>query len=394
MSRPPRRRVVVAMAAGCVLATAVGAAGAAEPGAVAITETFAFTGSSEPWAVPGDVTVVDVVACGAQGESVDLNPVEDVTAPGGLGGEATATLTVTPGEVLTVVVGGAGGFSAGGFNGGGGDASFFGSGGGGASDVRRGGTGLAHRVVVGGGGGGAGVFWGGFVVPSGAFPGGFGGGLEGGAAESGQTGATQTEPGRGASPASDGSLGVGGDGAFGGSGGGGGLYGGAGGIGAASETVYAGPGSGGSGLGDSFRSGVCEGDGSVAISYMTTPTIRPFGVAVSPEGDEGSTIWHLPVTLTAPSDVEVTVSWRTVDGAGTPGLAGHASDVVEGSGTLTFAPGDTTQTVPLEIVGDTVAETPLLWGEWGLVEFYDPINAPLDMETFFGHGLFIVIDDD
>jgi hypothetical protein len=36
----------------------------------------------------------------------------------------------------------------------------------------------------------------------------------------------------------------------------------------------------------------------------------------------------------------------------------------------------------------------LLYGEWGLVSFSNSTNAHLDTATFFGHGLFIIIDDD
>ena len=49
----------------------------------------------------------------------------------------------------------------------------------------------------------------------------------------------------------------------------------------------------------------------------------------------------------------------------------------------------------IEFLGDTDVDPPLLWGEWGLVEFSNPSdNALLDTNTFFGHGLFIIIDDD
>ena len=85
---------------------------------------------------------------------------------GGLGGEATATLPVSPGQVIEILVGGQAQGMSGGFNGGGNspDASTTaGSGGGGGSDVRIGACaassscGLSDRVIVAGGGGGAGA---------------------------------------------------------------------------------------------------------------------------------------------------------------------------------------------------------------------------------------------
>ena len=50
--------------------------------------------------------------------------------------------------------------------------------------------------------------------------------------------------------------------------------------------------------------------------------------------------------------------------------------------------------VSIEILGDGVDEPPLLWGEWGLITFGEPTNATLDVDTFFGKGLFVIVDDD
>ena len=119
--------------------------------------TFAYSGASVDFTVPGGVTEVTLEAWGAQGNSSAMSRV------GGLGGYATGQLTVTPAEVLHVFVGGGATLSkAGGFNGGGAAATHpcttaAGGGGGGASDVRTGNATLADRVIVGaGGGGGAG----------------------------------------------------------------------------------------------------------------------------------------------------------------------------------------------------------------------------------------------
>ena len=128
-------------------------------------ETFSYTGSAQNWVVPPGVTEVSIEAWGGQGaDAVDRLP---DNGGGGLGGYASGTLTVTPGETLAIYVGGAGegASGAGGFNGGaaGGYGSpgascsgGFGGGGGGASDVRQGGSTLADRVIVAGGGGGGG----------------------------------------------------------------------------------------------------------------------------------------------------------------------------------------------------------------------------------------------
>ncbi len=122
--------------------------------------TFAFTGAAQTFVVPNGVTAITIEAWGASGGSATNNSSLCGTNGGkpGLGGYATGTLAVTPGETLQILVGGAGQPGpAGGFNGGGvgcNDSTTC-STGGGASDVRRGGTTLADRVLVAGGGGGA-----------------------------------------------------------------------------------------------------------------------------------------------------------------------------------------------------------------------------------------------
>jgi uncharacterized repeat protein (TIGR01451 family) len=66
------------------------------------TVTFAYTGAAQTWTVPARVTSVTFDVYGAQGGDV-----VNYTA-GGRGGRAMATLPVTPGSVVTIMVGGAG----------------------------------------------------------------------------------------------------------------------------------------------------------------------------------------------------------------------------------------------------------------------------------------------
>ena len=158
-----------------------------------LTQTFNFTGALQTWTVPAGVTSVDITAFGAQGNTNALGVV------GGLGGQATGTLAVTPGQVLNINVGGGGITStSGGFNGGanaGVGASCVtaqGGGGGGASDVRIAPNGLADRVIVAAGGGGAG---GNRVATCGrGTGGGGGGGYYGGGGGAGWPSASVTVP--------------------------------------------------------------------------------------------------------------------------------------------------------------------------------------------------------
>ena len=81
-------------------------------------------------------------------------------------------------------------------------------------------------------------------------------------------------------------------------------------------------------------------------------------------------------------------------GTGGPGIATAGVDYVAASGTVTFAPGETSQTVPITVLGDTIDEPPLLSGEWGLVSFSNPsANATLDT-SFYGLGVFVIVDND
>src|ERR1041385_2429638 len=79
-----------------------------------VTCTFSYTGSAQTWTVPAGVTSATFDLYGAQGYGFG-----DPFA-GGLGGETTATLAVTPAASVEVNVGGAGGI---------GDASASGAGG-------------------------------------------------------------------------------------------------------------------------------------------------------------------------------------------------------------------------------------------------------------------------
>jgi len=228
-------------------------------------------GSAQYWTVPPGVTSIRIDAFGAQGTYAE-------SGGGGLGGEASGTLAVSPGQVLSVVVGGIEGFNGGGPSPGSGGVP--GPPGGGASDVRVAPYGLADRVIVGGGGGGGP----GILVLDNPFSvqflsGGAGGWPAGGG---GALGGTSSSGGAGGSGGGPGTLGAGGAGApgdgaefVGGGGGGGGYYGGGGGgfdsVAGVGEAT--GPGGGGSSFfidgcsSAACPSGVNSGDGYVTITY-------------------------------------------------------------------------------------------------------------------------------
>jgi hypothetical protein len=109
--------------------------------------TFSYSGAREDWVVPSGITSISIDAAGAAGG--------DGTTPGGKGARTQATITVTPGETLSVYVGQQG------LQGNNSNiatyvspASKLGGGGGGGTFLLRNST--TPLVVSGGGGGGQG----------------------------------------------------------------------------------------------------------------------------------------------------------------------------------------------------------------------------------------------
>lgn len=265
---------VVAATAALITVEAVDAG--QEVGALA---TFSTPGTNT-WTVPGNVKQVTFEVFGASGGAgggAQALTGQPPTTAGGLGGEATATFNVLPGQVFKIVVGGKGGTyctslvdgacsrAAGGFNGGGGGWS--GGGGGGRTDVWAGICALdtscnlnndpgAPILVAGGGGGGGG---------DAGCDGGDGGGLVGATGECG--GGVGGKGGTQSTPASGG----GGTAVSGGGGGGGGGWNG----GERGRLLEAGQGGGGGGSAFvvpwavgalTLNAGVHSGDGKVVVS--------------------------------------------------------------------------------------------------------------------------------
>ena len=254
-------------------------------GKLAVTCTpkanFAYTGSFQSWTVPSGVTIASFQVVGASGGG----------GGAGRGGFAKGDISVTPGEVLTMVVGGRGSANGlAGFNGGGSGGGADAGGGGGASDVRRGGL----KLLVAGGGGGQGGTGGATATSN---QGGDGGGETGysgfgiiayyAVAGGGGYQSAGGSPGAGqATNGNQGSLGQGADGVnppsgssngAGSGGGGGGYYGGGSGGVSLPRTeqdaqfgyTYGGPGGGGSGFGGtSYGVNTTGGDGSITVTVV------------------------------------------------------------------------------------------------------------------------------
>jgi Calx-beta domain len=71
------------------------------------------------------------------------------------------------------------------------------------------------------------------------------------------------------------------------------------------------------------------------------------------EGDSGQTAFRFTVSLDQAQSAPVTVDFATAAGIGT---ATAPSDYTAASGTVTFAPGETTKTITVQVNGDTTVE--------------------------------------
>jgi len=99
------------------------------------------------------------------------------------------------------------------------------------------------------------------------------------------------------------------------------------------------------------------------------------------EGDSGSKPANLTVTLNAASGKTVSVGWATANGS-----AGAGADYTANSGTVTFNPGQTSQMVPVVVLGDEIDEP----NEFFNVNLSAASNATIDDAT----GQVTIIDDD
>ena len=110
----------------------------------------------------------------------------------------------------------------------------------------------------------------------------------------------------------------------------------------------------------------------VELVTVPAPDVPAFSIgdASIVEGNSGTTDLVLPVTISPPPDAGVTVrvDYATGDDTATAG-----SDYTATSGTLTFAPGDTSEEIRVPVSGDTAVEP----DEKLLVGLDAPAGAPL-----------------
>jgi probable HAF family extracellular repeat protein len=111
-----------------------------------------------------------------------------------------------------------------------------------------------------------------------------------------------------------------------------------------------------------------------------TPTVSIGDVSVT-EGNSGTTNAIFTVTLSAPASGPVSVNFATANGSATAG-----TDYLASSGTLTFAPGQTTAQVAVAVHGDTSAEPN--------ENFQVNLSAAVGAIIADGQGIGAIVDDE
>lgn len=126
-------------------------------------------------------------------------------------------------------------------------------------------------------------------------------------------------------------------------------------------------------IGDAVGVGTILDDELDAVIDIDDPTVI--------EKDTGTTTLAFGLTLSNPSVSTVTVDWATSDGTATAG-----SDYLGESGTVTFAPLDTSETVQVTVYGDTTYEP----DETAALNLSNPTNAPIGKAQSIG----TILNDD
>jgi hypothetical protein len=125
-----------------------------------------------------------------------------------------------------------------------------------------------------------------------------------------------------------------------------------------------------------------EGTGS---ADPTKPCPVQAGSKTAPEGNSGLTAFDFTISVgdgLEPVDA-IAVAYTTQDGTAT--LAG--ADYLDVAGVVTFAPGETSKTVTIDVVGDTIRES----DETFILHLYEPSeNATITEDT----GVGTIVNDD
>jgi hypothetical protein len=122
-----------------------------------------------------------------------------------------------------------------------------------------------------------------------------------------------------------------------------------------------------------------QGEGTILDD--DPPPAASIGDATITEGNSGTTDAIFTVSLSAPSGKPITLSFATADGTASAG-----SDYQPATGTLTFNPGETSKTLSVPVVGDTVFEPD--------ESFFVNLGNPTNVTLARAQGVGTIINDD
>lgn len=370
------RHYLAALAAVAASSAAI----AAPAGAAPVQVPFAYSGADQFWTVPAGVIEATFTLQGAAGGTV----FSGFGGEGGFGAEVRATIPVTPGERLTVIVGGQGRSGIAGFNGGrlgGSNGLTWGGGSGGGATTVLSSSGAS--LLVAGGGGGAGSNGAGTAPGTGgdggaadiagapgtastpSTPG--GGGLAnggGGAAGTGTVAGAAGGTGTAGMGGAGGEQAVASAGGNGGGGGGGLVGGGGGGAGGSTDATTAGAGGGGGAGGQSFATATATN-----VSVALAPQ-RNHGVAVISYEPLAAPQVRTQPTLSGVAQVGRALTCELGAWSGAPALTvawlrNGAAIASASNTTYTLAAADAGQPLACQVTGSnsagtTVARTPAI----------------------------------
>ncbi len=121
-------------------------------------------------------------------------------------------------------------------------------------------------------------------------------------------------------------------------------------------------------LSNASKATIADAVGSGTILDDELEPVAVIDDAVVAEGDSGTTPLSFTVTLSNPSGSVVTIDWVT-----NPGTAIQGTDYTDANGTVTFVPGDITETVNVLVHGDTSHEA----DETFTVDISNPVVATI-----------------
>lgn len=121
---------------------------------------------------------------------------------------------------------------------------------------------------------------------------------------------------------------------------------------------------------------------ATVVDDDATPSLSVGGGTAVAEGDVGARTATFTVTLSQPSGQNVTVVYATQDGT----ASAASGDYQPKTGTLTFYPGQTTQTVTVTINGDTAVE--------GDETLFLVLSSPANATIAAGQAVVTIVDDD